>query len=440
MAPGSSDRTVTAPRRLRGEITPPGDKSISHRAVMFNALAAGAARVTNFSDGADCASTVAMLQALGVAIERAPGLAGRGDTLHITGAGAGGFCEPDGVLDAGNSGTSMRLGSGLLAGRPFQAVMTGDASLRTRPMGRIIKPLRQMGADISARAGGALAPIVFLGGTLRGIDYEMPVASAQLKSCLLLAGLRADGETIVRQPAASRDHTERMLAGMGADVSVDGLAVSVRASTLKAVDVPVPGDVSAAAFWMVAGAAHPDAEILLRDVGVNPTRAGIVTALGQMGADITLQDERTVAGEPVADVLVRSSSLHGVDLDPALAPIMIDEMPVIAVAAAMASGTTRVTGAAELRVKESDRIAATVAWLEAAGVGVEEAEDGFTIHGAGRIPAAAADSFGDHRVAMALAVAGLVGGESMAIRGADAVDISYPGFWRDLDLLAGRVG
>ncbi|MDA1258263.1 MAG: 3-phosphoshikimate 1-carboxyvinyltransferase, partial [Chloroflexi bacterium] len=242
-------REVSRPQRLRGSIEIPGDKSISHRAVMFNALAEGSATVTNFSGGADCTSTIEILRAMGVEIERTTGPAGRGDTVVLTGVGMHGLREPETILDAGNSGTTTRLMSGLLAGRPFVAVITGDKSLRSRPMGRVIEPLRSMGADISARGGGRLAPIVFHGGDLRGIEYEMPVASAQLKSCLLLAGLRADGATVIKQPDASRDHTERMLAGMGADIEINGLAVTVTESSLTAADVEVPGDVSSAAFW-----------------------------------------------------------------------------------------------------------------------------------------------------------------------------------------------
>ena len=405
---------------------------------MFNAVADGSATVTNFSGGADCTSTIGILQAMGVEIERTPGPAGRGDTVHISGVGMHGLTEPEEILDAGNSGTTTRLMSGLLAGRPFLSIITGDESLRSRPMGRVIEPLLSMGAEITARAGG-LAPIVFHGGELRGIEYEMPVASAQLKSCLLLAGLRANGDTVIKQPNASRDHTERMLAGMGADIEVNGLDVAVSESTLTAADVEVPGDVSSAAFWIVAGAAHPDADITLYNVGVNPTRTGIFEVLRAMGANIDLVNQRTVAGEPVADLRVRSSALKGVDIGGDVVPLMIDEIPVVAVAAAMAEGTTRITEARELRVKESDRISATAAWLNAAGVRYEEAEDGLTIHGAGRLRPTVADSFGDHRIAMALAIAGLVSDGTIGIERAESVDISYPTFWRDLDTLSGAI-
>lgn len=405
---------------------------------MFNAIADGSATVTNFSGGADCTSTIGILRAMGVEIERTPGAAGRGDTVRVSGVGMHGLTEPGEILDAGNSGTTTRLMSGLLAGRPGLAIITGDESLRSRPMGRVIDPLRSMGAKISAR-GGRLAPIVFHGGELRGIEYDMPVASAQLKSCLLLAGLRAEGATILKQPDISRDHTERMLAGMGASIEINGLAVAVTASNLTAADVEVPGDVSSAAFWIVAAAAHPDADITLSNVGVNPTRTGIFDVLRAMGAGIELVNQRIVAGEPVADLRVRSSALKGVDIGGDVVPLMIDEIPVVAVAAAMAEGTTRITDAAELRVKESDRISATAAWLEATGVRHEEAEDGLTIHGAGRLETAVADSFDDHRIAMSLAIAGLVSEGTIGIERADSVDISYPTFWRDLDTLSGVV-
>ncbi|MBT3942691.1 MAG: 3-phosphoshikimate 1-carboxyvinyltransferase [Chloroflexi bacterium] len=432
-------REVSKPERLRGAIEIPGDKSISHRAVMFNALANGSATVTNLSGGADCTSTIGIFRAMGVDIQRSPGPAGRGDTVQIKGVGMHGLAEPIEILDAGNSGTTTRLMSGLLAGRPIMTVMTGDDSLRSRPMGRVINPLRSMGAEISARDGGRLAPIVFHGGELHGIEYDMPVASAQLKSCLLLAGLRATGNTVIKQPDVSRDHTERMLAGMGANISVDGLAVTTSESELTAADVEVPGDISSAAFWIVAAAAHPDADITLSNVGVNPTRTGIFDVLRAMGVDIDLVNERTIAGEPVADLHVRSSELKGIDIGGDVIPLMIDEVPVLAVAAAMAEGTTRITEAAELRVKESDRISATVAWLKAAGVEHEESEDGLTIHGGGKIQSAVADSFDDHRIAMSLAIAGLVSEGTIGIERAESVDISYPTFWRDLDTLSGVI-
>ena len=371
--------TVTRPRQLRGTIVSPGDKSISHRAAMFNAISEGTARVTNFSPGADCSSTLSVLRALGVEIDREPAGDGRGDSLTINGVGMMGLREPFDILDAGNSGTTTRLMCGILAGRDMMAVLTGDDSIRSRPMGRIVDPLRSMGADIRGRKGNSLAPLVFAGGDLHGIDYELPVASAQLKSSLMLAGLRASGETRLVQPAQSRDHTERMLAAMGANVSAEGLEVTVRPSGLEAADVDVPGDISSAAFWMVAGLIHPDAELTITGVGINPTRAGLIDVLRAMNADISLENERDAAGEPVADIVVRSSALCGAEIRGDIVPLLIDEIPVLAVAAAMAEGETVFADAEELRVKETDRIAATVDWLTAAGVEVEGHADGMTL-------------------------------------------------------------
>ena len=318
--------------------------------------------------------------------------------------------------------------------------MTGDASIRGRPMGRVIEPLRKMGAQISARKGGTLAPIVFHGGTLRGLSYDMPVASAQVKSCLLLAGLRAEGRTVLRQPALSRDHTERMLTAMGARVAVDELSVSVGPAELTAMDIEVPGDVSSAAFWLVAATVHPDAEITLSNIGLNPSRTGVLGVLRKMGADIQVRRERIVAGEPVGDLIARSSKLRGVEIAGDIVPILIDEIPVLSVAAAIAEGETVVRDAAELRVKETDRIAATAAWLRAAGVEVEEAKDGMTIRGAGKLQGVVGQSYDDHRIAMSLAIAGLVSEGPMRIEGAGAADISYPTFWRDLELIGGSLG
>ena len=431
--------SVSSPARLRGEITPPGDKSISHRAAILNAVANGVARVTNYSTGADCASTVEVLRGLGVDIDHRPGSANRGGELTIRGVGMNGLTEPSDVLDAGNSGTTARLMSGILAGRDFQAIITGDASIRSRPMGRVIDPLVEMGANILGRDGGRLAPIVFNGGSLKGIEYRQAVASAQVKSCLLFAGLRAEGETIIRSPAISRDHSERMLAAMGAPVRTDGPDVSITASELSAVDIEVPGDISSAAFWLVAGVIHPDAEVAIRNVGLNPTRAGILTVLREMGADIETVNEREVAGEPVGDLIARSSALHGVEIRGEIIPLLIDEIPVLAVAAALADGETVIADSEELRVKETDRIAATVEWMKAAGVDVEDRPDGMVIRGGRAIRGVTARSHDDHRIAMAIAVAGLVAEGGMRIEEAGAADISYPSFWRDLSTISGAV-
>ncbi len=433
--------TIARPRSLRGEIIAPGDKSVSHRAIMFNALSnTGTAHVTNFSPGADCTSTVEMMRELGVKITREAGPEGAGDNLTVTGVGLNGIQEPAEILDAGNSGTTTRLMSGVLAGRDMVAVLTGDNSLKSRPMGRVINPLTEMGAVISGRAGNTLAPLVFHGGSLRGIEYEMPVASAQLKSCLLLAGLRADGPTRLVQPAESRDHTERMFDAMGATLSRDGLTLELHPGELETVDVDVPGDISSAAFWMVAGVTHSDAELLIKNVGINPTRAGIITALQMMNADLTLQDERTIAGEPVADVLVRSSELKATEISGDIVPLLIDEIPVLAVAAAVAEGTTVFKDAEELRVKESDRIQASIDWLVGADVDATGTPDGMIITGAESFGGGSFESFDDHRLAMSLGVAGMISREPITVLDPDVAGISYPNFWKIIEDFGGLVG
>jgi 3-phosphoshikimate 1-carboxyvinyltransferase len=408
---------------------------------MFNALSnSGTARVTNFSPGADCTSTVEIMRALGVDITREPGPKGMGDSLTVRGVGMNGLQEPADILDAGNSGTTTRLMSGILAGRDILAILTGDDSLKARPMGRVVEPLTQMGAVISGRADNTLAPLVFHGGSLTGIHYGMPVASAQLKSCLLLAGLRADGKTTLTQPAESRDHTERMFSAMGVNLESNGLDLTLEPSELETVDVEVPGDISSAAFWMVAGTCHPDAELLIRNVGINPTRAGIITALQMMGADLTLVDEREVAGEPVADVLVRTSQLKGIDLSGDIVPLLIDEIPVIAVAAAVAEGETVVRDAEELRVKESDRIQASVTWLNGAGVEAVGTPDGMVVPGGNTIGGGQFQSYDDHRLAMSLGVAGLIASEPITVLDPDVAGISYPSFWEIIEDFGGLVG
>ncbi len=435
-----STHTVVRPKKLRGEIIAPGDKSVSHRAAMLNAIAHGTATVTNYAPGNDCAATVNILRMLGIDIERTPAKGQGGDTVIVHGRGSEALHEPDDILHAGGSGTTMRLMSGILAGRPFMSVLTGDETIRVRPMDRILKPLGQMGALVQGRAGGRLPPLVFSGGQIRGIEYSMPVASAQLKSCLVLAGLRATEPTVLHQPAESRDHTERMMRAMGGNIRTDGLTVTVVPGDLHAVDVPVPGDISSAAFWIVAGLIHPDAELLVRNVGINPTRAGVIDALRFMGADLRYDNERDVAGEPVADIIVKSSHLHGAHIGGDLVPLLIDEIPVLAVAAAMAEGRTEFTDGAELRVKETDRIAATVDWMTSAGVIVESTKDTMVVHGAGHIRGGEYKSYSDHRMAMSLAVAGLVSDTPVTVMNSEAAAKSYPGFWADMErfgLLAG---
>jgi 3-phosphoshikimate 1-carboxyvinyltransferase len=429
--------TVRQPSTLRGVIRAPGDKSISHRAAIFNSLARGDALVTNFSPGEDCTSTVNIMRALGVHIERTPSSDDSGDSLRIKGA-ADDLAEPAVILDAGNSGTTMRLVSGLLASQPFFSVINGDSSLRRRPMERILLPLSQMGADVSGRGGGSLAPLAFNGGGLRGIEYQMPVASAQLKSCVLIAGMYAEGETSVVQPAESRDHTERMMTAMGAEVDKNELRVAVRPSSLKSMDIQVPSDISGAAFWLVAGAAHPNARVTVKSVGINPSRTGVLDVLLEMGANIRLENVREDGNEPSADLIAESSDLRGIEIGGDIIPRVIDELPVLAMAASQASGRTVIRDAAELRVKESDRISATAQGLDALGATIREVEDGMIIEGGSKLTGAEVFSHGDHRIAMSMAVAGLVADGETYIGDAEAADVSYPSFWETLEGLRSR--
>ena len=428
-------KTIRSPRRLRGSIEAPGDKSISHRAAILNAIAQGEAAVENFQGGADCLATLRCLRALGVKID----WDGQG-TLRIQGGGRFGLRESADVLNAGNSATTMRLLAGLLAGQPFFSVLTGDASLRSRPMGRVVEPLRAMGARIQGRAGGARPPLAIEGGSLRGIRYRLPVASAQVKSALSLAALYGEGETVLEEPAPSRDHTERMLRAMGAELldgeEGDSLRISPPQRELTPLSLRVPGDISAAAFWMVAAAAHPDAEIRLAGVGVNPSRNGIIDALASMGASIALEEERMWGCEPVADIVVRSSSLRGTVIGGPLIPRLIDEIPVLAVAACLAQGETVIRQAGELRLKESDRIRTTVLELRRLGANIEELSDGMVIQGVGCLKGGVCGSHGDHRLAMTLAVAGLLAQGETVVRGAEASSISYPAFWHHLEELS----
>ena len=414
---------ISRPRSLSGAVTPPGDKSISHRALIFNGIAQGSARVENLGPGLDVASTIKCLRALGVGIRR------EGDALIVTG---GVLQEPSNVLNAGNSGTTMRLMAGLLAAQGFVSVITGDSSLRSRPMGRVIDPLRRMGAQIWGRKDDTLAPLTIRGGSLKGMRYEMPVASAQVKSSLLLAGLYAGGETVLDQPARSRDHTERMLSAMGVPVTEEGLTLRLRPRSLRAVDVTVPADISAAAFWLVAGVCHPDAEVRVEGVGVNPSRTGILDVLKAMGADVSVENERTQGGEPVADLVARSSSLEATEIGGAMIPLLADEVPVIALAACFARGTTVITDAEELRVKESDRLHTTATELSRLGADVEELANGLRITGGRPLHGAVSQSYGDHRLAMTLGVAGLLTDSPVTVNGSEAASVSYPSFWEDL--------
>lgn len=419
--------TVRRPRRLRGDVTPPGDKSISHRAAIFNAIADGEARVENYGTGADLASTLRVLRGLGTQIDRHDDGA---FTVH-----GGILAEPSDILNTGNSGTTTRLMAGVLAGQPFMSVMTGDRSIRSRPMARIVEPLRLMGAEVDGRDGGRLAPLTFRGGSLHGIEYRMPVASAQVKSALLLAGLFAEGETTLEQPAVSRDHTELMFRSMGVEVVEDGLTVRVRPGRLRAMDVTVPADISSAAYWLVAGVCHPDAEVRVRNVGVNPTRTGILDALAMMGADVSVENERTEGGEAVADLVARSSSLRAADIGGDLIPRLVDEVPVLALAACFAEGTTVIRDASELRVKESDRLMASRVELSRSGAQVEELDDGLRITGGRALRDATHRTYADHRIAMTMGVAGLVAAGETTVQSAQTASVSYPTFWDDLGSL-----
>ncbi|RLT21584.1 MAG: 3-phosphoshikimate 1-carboxyvinyltransferase [Chloroflexi bacterium] len=430
-----SDMQFVAVPQLRGTLDVPGDKSISHRAVMFNAIAEGTAHITHFLPGADCLSTIACFRAMGVQIDH------HGDTVTVHGVGLRGLREPNDVLDCGNSGTTLRLLTGLLAGQAGKyAVLTGDASLRSRPQRRIIDPLRALGAQLDGRNNGALAPLSVRGATIHGGAYELPIASAQVKSALLLAALSGDDVLTLTGRTDGRDHTELMLAGMGIDIRTNGTTVTLSPPAHPvlpyALSLRVPGDPSSAAFWWVAAAIHPNAEITTTGVGMNPTRIGALEVLTAMGAQITISNARTEGSEPVADVTVRSSSLQATTIRGAIIPHLIDEIPVLAVAAAMAHGQTVIADAQELKAKETDRIATVVAALHAMGVTAEATDDGMLITGRGVLNGATLASHGDHRLAMAWAVASLVATGSTTIQGTDAVDVSYPGFWRDLQLIA----
>jgi 3-phosphoshikimate 1-carboxyvinyltransferase len=415
--------TVKAPRRLRGTVRVPGDKSISHRALILNAVADGTAVIENLATGEDVKATARCLRELGVPVSS--------DGL-VEGVGLRGLRPPGTPLDCGNSGTTMRLLAGLLAGQRFEAVLVGDESLSRRPMERIAEPLRLMGADVQPGP-----PLRVRGGHLRGASFEMAVPSAQVKSCLLLAGLQAEGSTRVVEPVRTRDHTERMLAAMSAPIRVDGPAVEISCvERLQPLSVRVPGDLSAAALWIAAAAVHPDARIELPDVGVNPTRTAVLRLLptGRAG-------ERLVGGEPVATLTAATTSdLRPSELSDVIAAELIDELPVLAVVATQLEGVTRITGARELRVKESDRVSAMAAGLSAMGAELEELEDGWAIHGPVSLQGARVDGRGDHRVAMALAVAGLLASGWTEIDGAESVAISYPGFWDDLEAVCSGSG
>lgn len=417
---------------LRGELTVPGDKSISHRAVMFGALAHGMTEVRHFLKGADCLSTIDCFRRLGIRIEETDGV------LLIHGKGLDGLVSPTDILDTGNSGTTTRLLAGILAAQPFSSTLTGDTSLQKRPMKRIVDPLTQMGASLTSINENGCVPLRIAGRPLHGIHYTSSVASAQVKSAVLLAGLYAEGETAVTEPFVSRDHTELMLGSFGAQISASGTTVTIQPRpTLSGQCITVPGDISSAAYFIAAALLVPNSEVLIRNVGINPTRDGILKAAQAMGGNIQLLNRRTAGGEPVADLLVASSSLHGTTIGGSMIPGLIDELPVIAVMAAAAQGTTVIRDAAELKVKESDRIAVMVKNLSAMGADITGTDDGMIIRGGPALCGAQIDAFEDHRIAMSFAVAALIADGETEIRGSGCVQISYPGFYEDLQSLYG---
>ena len=422
---------------LQGKIRVPGDKSISHRALMLGALASGETQIQGLLLGEDPRSTASCFRAMGAEISPL-----NTELVKVKGIGLGQLQEPVDILDAGNSGTTIRLMLGILASHPGRFfTVTGDSSLRSRPMSRVVKPLQQMGAQIWGRNNNSLAPLAIQGQNLKPIHYQSPIASAQVKSCVLLAGLMTEGKTTVTEPALSRDHSERMLRAFGAELSVDPETNSVTVTgqaQLHGQKVVVPGDISSAAFWLVAGAIVPGSNLLIENVGVNPTRTGILEALEMMGADIQLENERTVAGEPVADLRVRSGSLKACTIAGDLIPRLIDEIPILAVAAVFAQGTTIIRDAEELRVKESDRIAVMAKQLNSMGAKVTELPDGMEITGGTPLTGTDVDSYTDHRIAMSLAIAALNSTGTTTINRAEAASISYPDFIPTLQQVCGQ--
>jgi 3-phosphoshikimate 1-carboxyvinyltransferase len=438
MTESAPDELVVAgPRPVRGRLRVPGDKGMSHRALLFAATADGRSRITGLAGGDDVDRTRTALSRLGVTITRDPGAPDHGHAVTIDGRGVDAFTEPGELLDCGNSGTAMRLLAGLLAGRPFLSILTGDESLVQRPMARVVEPLRTMGAHLDGRADATLPPLIVRGGDLHGCVHHLTVASAQVKTALVLAGLQADGTTDVVEPAPSRDHTERMLGALGAPVTrVDERAVRVTAGAPTPFEFAVPGDPSSAAFWVVAAIITEGSELVIEDVALNPARIAFVGVLERMGAAIEVVNTGTRLGEPVGELRVRSAALHGVTVEGVEIPGVIDEIPVLAVAAACADGITEFRDAAELRVKESDRIATVTELLTGLGVGVESGADHLVVRGGGLRPGTV-DSHGDHRIAMAGAVAaGAVGGETR-VRGWRSVATSYPEFTAHLSELTG---
>ena len=418
---------------LRGELEIPGDKSISHRAIMFGSLAKGTTEVTHFLQGADCLSTISCFQKLGIEIENTT------EKILIHGKGLHGLSAPREILDCGNSGTTTRLISGILSGQSFTSTLTGDASIQKRPMKRIMDPLSQMGANITSIYNNNCAPLRIQGSNLKGIHYSSPIASAQVKSAILLAGLYADSQTCVTEPYISRNHSEIMLSHFGANVKTEGTtAILVPEPVLEGQKISVPGDISSAAYFIAAGLLVPGSEILLKNVGINPTRDGILRVAKDMGGSIELLNPNTDNGEPTADLLIKFSALHGITIGGEIIPTLIDEIPIIAIMAAFAKGTTVIKDAAELKVKESNRIQVMVDNLKAMGADIESTDDGMIIHGGKDLHGAIIDSHKDHRIAMSFAIASLLADGHITILDKDCVDISFPSFYQELNRLSGN--
>ena len=431
----SSTRILTSRKKLRGTVRVPGDKSISHRALILGSLASGMSEIRHIAPGKDCMSTFHCLKDLGIKLTIKRNMP---NTVCIEGHGHENMIESNNVLDSGNSATTMRLLCGILAAQPFLSLLSGDYSLRSRPMDRVIEPLRLMGAEIYGRHNDKYAPLAIKGNRLQGITYELPVPSAQIKSAVLLAGLFASGKTSVIQSAVSRDHTELLLEHMGAGLEKDDLLVSVKQinDPLLPLNISVPGDISSAAYWLVAGAIHPDAKIKIEGCGINPTRTGIIDMLEEMGANIRIENKRVEANEQIGDIHIESSRLKSITIDKTNLPRIIDEVPILAVAACFAEGDTAIKDATELRVKESDRIMTTVHELSQLGANVKELPDGMIIHGGSRLTGAEVESHYDHRLAMSLSIAGLLAKGETTIHKAHVVDISYPSFWEDFEYLS----
>ena len=428
---------VSKAEKINGVISLPGDKSISHRAMLLNSMSNGSAVISNFCQGDDRSAMISCLNGLGINIQKVRPNDSRyvNDTFLVEGASNGNLSKPERILDAGNSGTTFRLVSGMLATHAFESTITGDDSLRNRPMDRIINPLTKMGAQIRGLNNNSFAPLTIHGGGLSGIEYIMPVASAQVKSCIMIAGMKASGATTIIQPELSRDHTERMLKAMGADITIDNLSIKINPSNLFALDIIVPGDISGAAFWMVLASCHPDASITLKRVGLNPSRTGVIEVLRLMGASIKLSNVGEEAGEPFGDIKIQSGDLSGIVIEGDLIPRVIDEIPILALAACFAKGKTIIKDAGELRIKESDRISATVDGLSKLGANIKETNDGMIINRSKNLVGASVDSFNDHRIAMTMGIAGALSSGTTEINRADANMISYPAFWEQLSNL-----